>query len=92
MVMAAATISAAVALPRSSAAAGARMATTGKGSRVRTVFVPSANNPLVALRLYFRLGAADDPSGKEGLANLTADIMGQGGTKKRTYAEVLDAL
>ncbi len=63
-----------------------------KGALPRTVFVPSPNNPLVAIRLFFRSGSVDDPAGKEGLAALTSDIVGQGGTTKRTYAEVLDAL
>ena len=59
---------------------------------MRTVYLPSPNNPLVAIRLYFQLGSVDDPKGKEGLASLTSDVVGQGGTKARTYAEVLDAL
>jgi zinc protease len=63
-----------------------------KVGSVRTVFLPSPNNPLVAIRLYFELGSVDDPKGKEGLAALTGDMVGQGGTKARTYAEVLDAL
>jgi zinc protease len=63
-----------------------------KVGTVRTVFLPSPNNPLVAIRLYFQLGSVDDPRGKEGLAALTGDMIGQGGTKARTYAEVLDAL
>lgn len=58
----------------------------------RTVFLPSATNPLVAIRLFFRVGSAEDPRGKEGLASLTADMVGQGGTQKRSYADVLDAL
>jgi zinc protease len=67
-------------------------ATPTKGGHVRTVFLPSANNPLCAIRVYFQLGSVDDPAGKEGLASLTADVVGQGGTQARTYAEVLDAL
>jgi zinc protease len=63
-----------------------------KVGNVRTVFLPSSQNPLVAIRLYFSLGSVDDPKGKEGLASLTGDMVGQGGTKARTYAEVLDAL
>ncbi|MEO5767881.1 MAG: pitrilysin family protein [Polyangia bacterium] len=70
------------------AAAGTRSAAGG----LRTVFIPSPNNPLVAIRLFFQIGSVDDPAGKEGLAALTSDVMGQGGTKQRTYAEVLDAL
>ena len=65
---------------------------TGKVKGMRTVFVPSPMSPLVALRVFFHVGSADDPAGKEGLAALTSDVVGQGGTKKRTYAEVLDAL
>jgi zinc protease len=59
---------------------------------IRTVFLPSPSNPLVALRVVFQVGAVDDPRGKEGLALLTAQMLGKGGSKARTYAEVLDAL
>jgi zinc protease len=65
---------------------------TGKAGKVRTVFLPSPGNPLCAIRLYFQLGSVDDPKGKEGLAMLTSDVVGQGGTQARTYAELLDAL
>jgi zinc protease len=56
------------------------------------VALPSPDNPLVAIRLLFQVGAADDPKGKEGLASLTASMLGEAGTKKRTWAQVLDAL
>jgi zinc protease len=46
----------------------------------------------VAIRVLFRTGSVDDPKGKEGLAALTAEMLGKGGTRARTYAEVLDAL
>jgi zinc protease len=59
---------------------------------IRTVFLPSPANPLVALRVFFQVGAVDDPTGKEGLAHLTAEMLGKGGSKSRTYAELLDAL
>ena len=66
---------------------------SGKSSLgVRTVFLQSPSNPLVALRVVFQVGAVDDPRGKEGLALLTAQMLGKGGSKARTYAEVLDAL
>ncbi|HEY2899169.1 MAG TPA: pitrilysin family protein [Polyangia bacterium] len=61
-------------------------------SAPKTVFVRSPDNPLVAIRIVFRVGAVDDPKGKEGLAALTAEMVGRGGTRARTYAEVLDAL
>jgi zinc protease len=85
------------AAPRSSQAARKKVAAkVPAGAKApagtRTVLLPSATNPLVAIRLYFDVGADDDPPGKEGLASLTATMLGEGGTKERTYAEVLDAL
>ncbi len=62
------------------------------GAPPKTVFLPSATNPLVAIRVLFRTGSVDDPKGKEGLAALTAEMVGKGGTRARSYAEVLDAL
>ncbi|HVV48190.1 MAG TPA: pitrilysin family protein [Polyangia bacterium] len=59
---------------------------------IRTVFIPSPESPLCAIRLVFQIGAVDDPAGKEGLAALTAEMIGRGGSKARTYAELLDAL
>jgi zinc protease len=59
---------------------------------VRTVFIPSPSSPLCAIRLVFQIGAVDDPAGKEGLAALTGEMIGRGGSKARTYAELLDAL
>jgi zinc protease len=40
----------------------------------------------------FRAGSIHDPAGKEGLAALTALMLGQGGTTERGYAELLEAL
>jgi zinc protease len=53
-------------------------------------YLPSENNPLVALRVIVRAGSQDDPRGKEGLAALTAAMIAQGGTKDLTYNEVLE--
>ncbi|HLK89589.1 MAG TPA: pitrilysin family protein [Polyangia bacterium] len=58
----------------------------------RTVFLPSPSSPLCAIRLVFQIGSVDDPAGKEGLAALTAEMIGKGGSKTHTYAELLDAL
>jgi zinc protease len=55
------------------------------------VLVPS-QSPLVTFRLVFRAGAADDPPGKKGLANLCAHMLAQGGTRTKTYEELTDAL
>jgi zinc protease len=77
--------------PARRAAARAHKA-TAPATAPRTVLLPSPGNPLVAIRLFFEVGASDDPRGKEGLAALTAAMLGEGGTRERTYAEVLDAL
>jgi len=58
----------------------------------RTVTLLSPGSPLVSLRVLFEVGAVDDPKGKEGLAALTSAMVGEGGTKSRSYAEVIDAL
>lgn len=49
-------------------------------------------SPLVTIRLVFRTGAASDPAGKEGVASLTAAMLGQGGSKSMTYQQILDAM
>jgi zinc protease len=59
---------------------------------IQTVELPSPGSPLVAIRLMFRAGSIHDPQGKEGLAALTALMIGQGGTAERSYAELLEAL
>jgi zinc protease len=82
--------SGALASRRSAATPGARAPAVSKGPR--RVTLPSPDNPLVAIRLLFEVGAADDPAGKGGLAALTAAMLGEAGTKRRTWAEVLDAL
>ena len=50
---------------------------------------PALSTPLVSLRFLFRAGSQDDPSGKEGLAALTAAMVAEGGTKEWTYEQLL---
>jgi zinc protease len=57
-----------------------------------TVALPNADSPLVAVRLQFGVGSIHDPKGKEGLAALTAQMIGQAGTQSRSYQELLEAL
>jgi len=57
-----------------------------------TVLLPVANKPIVSFRLVFHSGSVDDPAGKEGLTNLTSDVLVQGGTKKLSSSELLEAL
>jgi zinc protease len=57
-----------------------------------TVLKLDAEAPLVAFRVQFRTGAADDPPGKEGLSALSALLTSDGGTKELTYRQVLERL
>jgi zinc protease len=72
--------------------AAAASPSTPAASGPRRVTLPSTHNPLVSIRLLFQVGAADDPAGKSGLAALTAAMLGEAGTQRRSWAEVLDAL
>jgi zinc protease len=47
---------------------------------------------VVAFRIVFGSGSADDPPGKEGLTRLTATTMTEGGTLVRSYAELVEKL
>lgn len=74
------------------ASASAQAAQGSSAPPIRIVRLPSPNSPLVTLRLVFQVGAADDVPGKEGIATLTAGMLGEAGTLQRTWSEVLDAL
>jgi zinc protease len=56
------------------------------------VLMPIAGEKTVSYKLWFRVGSQNDPKGKEGLAWMTAEMIGQGGTKARGYSAVVDAL
>jgi zinc protease len=75
------------------AGAPSAQAATSQGlPPMRVIRLPSPHSPLVTIRLVFQVGSADDPTGCEGLAALTAAMLDEGGTVKRTRTEVLDAL
>lgn len=57
---------------------------------IKTVALPSAS-PLVTFRVVFLTGSASDPSDRPGAAALTAAMLAQGGTRRMTYQEILDA-
>src|SRR5437867_9314984 len=59
---------------------------------IRTTLLPSKEIPIVYFRILFHVGSMDDPAGKEGLAALTARMIGEGGTRSMTYSQVLEAL
>src|SRR5688500_5990130 len=58
---------------------------------IQVVTLPS-KSPLVTFLFVFLNGAADDPSGKLGLAHLTAGMLDEAGTAKMTYQQIVDAL
>lgn len=57
----------------------------------RVVELPG-KSPLVTLRFVFTTGAASDPATKPGLAHLTAEMLGEAGTKDLTYKQIVDAM
>jgi zinc protease len=54
---------------------------------LRVIVVPKPGLPLVAARLMVKTGAAADPKGRDGLAQLTASVLTKG-TKTRTAEEI----
>ncbi|HWQ55643.1 MAG TPA: pitrilysin family protein [Bryobacteraceae bacterium] len=60
-------------------------------AQMRVASLPS-KAPVVTFRVVFTTGAASDPADKPGVANLTAMMISDGGTKDLTYKQVVDAL
>jgi zinc protease len=56
------------------------------------IALPSPDSRVVALRVVFAAGSADDPAGKEGITQLVANAMAEGGTQALTYAELATKL
>ncbi len=56
------------------------------------VLFPVSQDPNVVFKVWFRVGSQDDPPGKEGLAALVGNLIGEGGTRSRSYDEILRAL
>jgi zinc protease len=49
-------------------------------------------SPLITFRILFMTGGAFDPPGKEGLASLTAAMLAEGGSQRKTYQQILDEM
>jgi zinc protease len=56
------------------------------------VLLPVAKDPTVSFRLWFKVGAQNDPAGKEGLAALTAAMLTDASTRNNGYEQILDRL
>ena len=65
---------------------------TGEEMSSETVLMKIENDPLVAYNIWFKVGSANDPQGKEGLANLTAQLMTDGSTTKNDYSTIMELL
>lgn len=76
-------------LPGLCGAAAGGEATT---DRTAPVLLRVENDPTISFRLWFKVGAQNDPAGKEGLAALTAAMVAEGATTKHSYAQILDRL
>ena len=59
-------------------------------SSIPEVLQPN-RSPLVTFRILFNTGAASDPTGKEGLAALTAAMLAKGGTRTMPYEKIVEA-
>lgn len=59
----------------------------GKVPEIETVLLKSSS-PNINFRILFNTGAAQDPKGKEGLANLTAAMITEAGSRSMTYKDI----
>jgi zinc protease len=73
--------------PRTSKNSTANANSAGK---IADVLLPS-RSPLISFRILFMTGSADDPPGKEGLANLTAALLAEGGSRRMSYEQITEA-
>lgn len=60
-------------------------------AQMRVMAMPG-KSPLVTFRIVFTAGSERDPEGKPGVANLTASMLAEGGTKELTYKQLTDAM
>jgi len=54
--------------------------------------MPVPADPNVSMQVWIKAGSQDDPAGKEGLAQLTAAMLAEGGTEAMSYEKILEAL
>ena len=60
--------------------------------RDQVVLLPIKNDPTISFRIWFKVGSQDDPSGKEGLAAITASMLTDASTKNNSYSQIIDRL
>lgn len=69
----------------------ARAARLAELPKLRLVEEPNPASALVNLRVAFRAGSIHDPEGKKGLAQLTASLIADAGTRSKSLAELTKA-
>ncbi len=57
-----------------------------------TIALQEEGSPFVSFNLWFKVGSQNDPSGKEGLAALTAALISDGSTTQDSYESILEKL
>ena len=58
----------------------------------KKVLLKLEQDPIIAYNIWFKVGSANDPKGKEGLAYLTAELMADASTTKNSYSDILEIL
>ncbi|MBR9975586.1 MAG: insulinase family protein [Bacteroidetes bacterium] len=71
---------------------GLIMSSCSVPSSEHVVLLPVKDDPTISFRIWFKVGSQNDPEGKEGLAALTASLMTEGATEKRSYDEIIEAM
>lgn len=67
-------------------------ATTLYSQKIKFTTLKIEDSPIISLRIQFRVGSVNDPKGKEGLNQLTARLIAEGGFGDVTYKEMLEML
>lgn len=63
---------------------------TAQSLKITTINI--TDSPIISFRIQFRVGSVNEPKGKEGLNQLTANLIAQGGYGLVPYKEMLDKL
>jgi zinc protease len=56
--------------------------------KMRSELLPVEGSPLISFRILLNIGSGYDPAGKEGICQLTLNILANGGTKTLTINEI----
>jgi len=59
-----------------------------KNMKIASV-LQASKSPIITFRIQFLKGSLFDPQGKEGVADLTASMLSQGGSQKMSYDEIV---